>query len=63
MPRVLAAQKRALDVVRLCLELGSRRVPAMFAVCDRELLLGEIVATRNNYKNVSRRPRVCGLKD
>lgn len=53
MPRLLAAQKRTLDVVRLCLELGSKRVPALFGVVDREMLLAEVVATRDNYKNVS----------
>lgn len=52
LPRLLANQKRALDVIKLSLELGSKRVPATFAYCNKEILLAEIVNTKNNYKNV-----------
>jgi hypothetical protein len=29
------------------------RVPATFAYCNKEILLSEVVNTKNNYKNVS----------
>ncbi|KAI6229085.1 Neuroblastoma-amplified sequence [Aphelenchoides fujianensis] len=51
-PRSIAAQRRAIDVVRASLELGSRRIPATFAHCSKEMLLSEVVGTKNNYKNV-----------
>lgn len=53
MPRLLGAHKRSIDVIRLSLELGSKRVPATFAYCSKEMLLAEIVNTKSNYKNVS----------
>lgn len=51
-PRSIAAQRRAIDVVRASLELGSRRIPATFAHCPKEMLLSEVVGTKSNYKNV-----------
>lgn len=52
MPRLLASQKRSIDIITLSLELGSKRVPATFSYCSKEILLSEIVNTKNNYKNV-----------
>lgn len=53
LPRQIAAQKRAIDIITLSLELGSKRVPATFAYCNKEILLSEIVNTKNNYRNVT----------
>lgn len=36
----------------MSLELGSKRIPASFAYCSKEILLSEIVSAKNNYKNV-----------
>ncbi|KAI6224867.1 Neuroblastoma-amplified sequence [Aphelenchoides besseyi] len=52
LPRLIATQKRQIDVIRSSLELGSKRVPGTFAHCTKETLLTEIVGTKNNYKNV-----------
>jgi len=51
-PRILASHKRSIDIIRLSLELGSKRVPATFSYCSKDILLSEIVNTNNNYKNV-----------
>lgn len=55
LPRLIAAQKKAIDIIKLSLEMGSKRVPATFSYCPKEILLSEIVSARENYKNV--RPR------